>query len=212
MIALRVSPYVLRITPNLKVKENILPDQGTFNHEPQHCIWVIEANGWVNGLAGSQDEEWAVFQEEGTTAGTVWSEERHGSWELKEGCSREGEGAPVEVRKPGWGPGRGFAWQYKNFESYFRINVSHWVVCIKGWQGCPFLFVSVTQSCLTLCDPMDCSQPGSSVHGILQARILEWVAIPFSRGSSWPKDRTQVSHNPGRFFTIWATRKAHFSL
>ena len=50
----------------------------------------------------------------------------------------------------------------------------------------------VTQSCLTLCDPVDCSPPGSSVHGILQARILEWGAIAFSRGSSRPRDRTQV--------------------
>ena len=50
----------------------------------------------------------------------------------------------------------------------------------------------VTQSCLTLCDPVDCSPPGSSVHGILQARILEWGAIAFSRGSSRPWDRTQV--------------------
>ena len=50
------------------------------------------------------------------------------------------------------------------------------------------------QSCPTLCDPMDCSLPGSSVHGILQARILEWVAMPSSRGSSRPRDRTQVSH------------------
>ena len=48
---------------------------------------------------------------------------------------------------------------------------------------CYIVKVLVTQSCLTLCDPMDCSLPGSSVHGILQARILEWVAIPFSRGS-----------------------------
>ena len=54
---------------------------------------------------------------------------------------------------------------------------------------------------------MDCSPPGSSVHEILQARILEWVAMPFSRGSSWPKGRTQVSCIAGRFFTIWATRK-----
>ena len=52
---------------------------------------------------------------------------------------------------------------------------------------------------------MVCSLPGSSVHGILQARILEWVAIPFSRGSSWPRDRTRVSRIAGRFFTIWAT-------
>jgi len=53
--------------------------------------------------------------------------------------------------------------------------------------------VSVTQSCLTFCDPMDCSLPRSSVHGILQARTLEWVAIPFSKGPSQPRDQTQVS-------------------
>ena len=52
----------------------------------------------------------------------------------------------------------------------------------------------VAQSCLTLCNPVDCSPPGSSVHGILQARILEWVAISFSRGSSWPRVQTWVSH------------------
>ena len=51
--------------------------------------------------------------------------------------------------------------------------------------------VLVTQPCLTLCDPMDCSPLGSSVHGILQAGILEWVAIPYSRGSSQPRDQTQ---------------------
>ena len=60
----------------------------------------------------------------------------------------------------------------------------------------------VTQSCLTLCNPMDWSLPGSSVHGVLQARILEWVAIFFSRGTSGPRDRTRVSHFMGRFFTI----------
>ena len=61
---------------------------------------------------------------------------------------------------------------------------------------------------LTLCDPMAYSLPGSPVHGILQARILEWVAIPFSRRSAWPRDQTQVSCIAGRFFTIWATRAA----
>ena len=66
----------------------------------------------------------------------------------------------------------------------------------------------VTQSCPTLCDPMDCSLPGSSVHGIFQARVLEWVAISFSRGSSQPRDWTQVSRIVGRRFTIWATRDA----
>ena len=58
-----------------------------------------------------------------------------------------------------------------------------------------------------LCDPMDGNPPGSSIHGILQARILEWVAIPFSRGSSWPRDQTRVSCIAGRFFTVWTTRE-----
>ena len=58
----------------------------------------------------------------------------------------------------------------------------------------------VAQSGLTLCDPMDYSPPGSSVHGILQVRILEWVAISFSRGSSQPRDRTRVSCIAGGFF------------
>ena len=68
--------------------------------------------------------------------------------------------------------------------------------------------VLVGQSCPTVCDPMDCSPLGSSVHGISQARTLGWFAIPFSRGSSWPRDWTQVSCTAGRFFTIWATREA----
>ena len=63
-------------------------------------------------------------------------------------------------------------------------------------------------SCVWLCDLLDCRPAGSSLYGILQARILEWVAIPFSRGSSWPRDQTQVFHISGRFFTIWATREA----
>ena len=66
----------------------------------------------------------------------------------------------------------------------------------------------VAQSCPTLCDPVDGSPPGSSVHGILQARILEWVAISFSRGSSRPRDRTQVSHITGRCFNLCTTREA----
>ena len=64
----------------------------------------------------------------------------------------------------------------------------------------------VTQLCPTPCDPMDCSLSGSSVHGIFQARVLEWVAISFSTGSSQPRDRTQVSRVVGRHFTVWATR------
>ena len=70
-------------------------------------------------------------------------------------------------------------------------------------QGNAYLEVKVAQSCWTLCDSMDCI-----VRGILQAKILEWVAVPFSRGSSQPRDQTQVSRVAGGFFTSWATREA----
>ena len=74
------------------------------------------------------------------------------------------------------------------------------------WESV-YLRVLVAQSCSTLCDPMDCSLPDSSVHGILQAGILDWVAIPSPGESSQPRDQTQVSCIMGRFFTIWATRE-----
>ena len=74
------------------------------------------------------------------------------------------------------------------------------LLCATWWiQG----WVKFTQSSLTLCDPRD-----YTIHGILQARILEWVAVPFSRGSSHPMDQTQVSHIAGRFFTSWTTKEA----
>ena len=84
-------------------------------------------------------------------------------------------------------------------------------MCICLCLCVPFLYVSVSevaQLCPTLYDPMDCSLPGSSLHGILQARVLEWVAISFSRGSSRPRDQTRVSCIPGRHFNLWATREA----
>ena len=67
---------------------------------------------------------------------------------------------------------------------------------------------SAAQSCPILCNRMYCIQPGSFVRGISQARVLEWVAISFSRGSSRPRDQNQVSHIVGRCFTVWATREA----
>ena len=82
-----------------------------------------------------------------------------------------------------------YFWVLSMLLSSIALNL--WVLC------------SVARSCLTLCDPMD-----FTVHGILQARILEWVAVSFSRGSYQPRDQTQVSRIAGRFFTIWATREA----
>ena len=76
----------------------------------------------------------------------------------------------------------------------------------QGWSEVKWS--EVAQSCPTLCDPMDCSLSGSSVHGIFQARVLEWIAVSFSRGSSQPRNRSRVSHIAGRYFTIWANREA----
>ena len=81
-------------------------------------------------------------------------------------------------------------------------RLRHWMKCsIYKWVS------EVAQSCPTLCDPMDCSLPGSSVHGIFQAIVLEWITISFSRVSSQPRDWTQVSHIVDRCFPIWATRE-----
>ena len=91
--------------------------------------------------------------------------------------------------------------------SVYEIK-SHWVrLRDKGqqvdhhhhWSRCP----SISSSCPTLCNPMDCT-----VHGILQAKILECVAFHFSRGSSQARDQTQVSHIAGRYFTRWASRES----
>ena len=79
-------------------------------------------------------------------------------------------------------------------KSFLVISITPLVL-----HGC---LVLVAQSCLTLCDPMDCSPPGSSFHGILQARVLEWGAIPFARGSSQPRDHTRVFCIAGKFFTV----------
>ena len=90
-------------------------------------------------------------------------------------------------------------------QKYWKLLV--WKIRSMWRRGWGMWKVSIAESCLTLCHPMDCSLPDSSVHGILQARILEWVAIPFSRGSRWSRDETQVSCIAGSLFTIWATRE-----
>ena len=68
------------------------------------------------------------------------------------------------------------------------------------------------QSCTTLYHPMDCCLPGSSIHGILQARILEWLALPYSKDSSWPRDQTCISCAAGGFLTHWAIISKNISL
>ena len=94
------------------------------------------------------------------------------------------------------------SWSVKRFQlrnRNLKIDVIRDIWIVK---------VVITQSFLTLCNPMNCSPPGSSAHGIFQARILEGVAIPVSRGSARPRGRAWVFFIAGRFFTNWATREA----
>ena len=93
-----------------------------------------------------------------------------------------------------------FGWK-QDYALSSRYSPMNWLIRYYESES------EVSQSCPTICDPMDCGLPGSSVHWILQARILEWVAISFSRGSSRPRNRTQVSRIAGRRFNLWATRK-----
>ena len=104
----------------------------------------------------------------------------------------------------------------------YDLNQFSWKIvwCNENWHGFGARLTRITAccamlshfSCVWLCDPMDCSLPSSSVHGIFQARILEWVAISFSRRSSQPRNWTQVSHIVGRCFTVWATRASIYIL
>ena len=97
----------------------------------------------------------------------------------------------------------GYGWATKT------VTLSLCSVVYKNIKSPCCLCVWVAQLCATLCDPIDCSPPGSSIHGILQAGILEWVAMSFPRGSSQPRDWTWVSCIAGGFFTVRATREAH---
>ena len=92
-----------------------------------------------------------------------------------------------------------FKYLYQVYNLLDILTVARcYVFCTYIWIY-DYVCMLAAQSCLTLCDPIDYTSLGSSVYGIFQARILEWVAIPFSRGSSQTRDRTQVSHIAGRF-------------
>ena len=101
--------------------------------------------------------------------------------------------------------------QHIQFDKLHLGGIRNWSSKLDGyWSKRKWVseWVSeVAQLCPSLCDPIDCSLPGSSVHGIFQAIVLEWIAISFSRGSSQPRNRTQVSLIVDRHFTVWATRE-----
>ena len=88
----------------------------------------------------------------------------------------------------------------------YILEVIHKITLYIGYEYGE-VEVLIAQSCLTLCNTMDCNPPGSSLHGTLQARILDWVAILFSRGTSWLRDQIQVSCISGRFFKFHITEE-----
>ena len=147
-------------------------------------LWPPYAKSWLIGKDSDAGRDWGQ-EEKGTT------EDEMAEWHHR-----------LDGHEFEWTPGVGDVqgglaccgpWVAKS-----RTQLSDWT----DWLG------SVTQSCLTLCDPMDCSLPGSSVHGISQARILEWVAISYSRVSSWPRDQICVSCIGRRILHHWATQEA----
>ena len=92
-----------------------------------------------------------------------------------------------------------------DLKSHYTLIITHY-----NLNDTPISAITVLRLTMCVCYRLShvwLCPPGSSVHGILQARILKWIAIPFSRVSSWPRDRTRISHIEGRFFTIWATRR-----
>ena len=113
-----------------------------------------------------------------------------------------------------------FSWFFLLLEFFFFFlvrfvaNPLSLLLNLFIFGGVDFLFnnvcVLIAQSCPILCNPMDCSPPDSSVHEISQARVLKWIAFPFSRGSSPLRDETRISHIASRFFTVWATREAPY--
>ena len=113
----------------------------------------------------------------------------------------------LQGRRTEWPENLEVAWEHMVWGLPQGLDLA----CAPGmFVSYPYIHPSCAQSCLTLCDPMDHSPPGSSVHGSLQARMLDWVAISSSRGSSWPRDRAHVSCLGRRIlyhWTIWIKRR-----
>ena len=139
-------------------------------------------------------------------------------------CVSSDNSFPSDRQEPSFRPWKGSPFLQQLLGHSLRLDyycsvLKEWLpsLSIEWQQQCIYGFCfcwetnkvsnEVTQSCPTLCDPMDCSLPGSSVHEIFQAIVLEWIAISFSSGSSLPRDWTQVSRIVDRCFAIWATRE-----
>ena len=151
---------------------------------------------WRTACVSCQSWDWMAVEgvHDSERSLRLWlegaSEEGKRGGEQRQGGSRAVKAYGLRgTSKAGW---IGFVNEGIRFSGWEKRNVKAgpWFLTWATRCACAKLL----QSCLTLCNPMDRSPPGSSVHGILQARILEWVAMPFSRGSSRPRNRTPVSY------------------
>ena len=143
-------------------------------------LWPPHAKSWLIGKDSDAGRDWGQ-EEKGMTEDKMagwrhWLDGRESEWTLGVG---DGQGGLACCN----------SWGCKESNTTERLIWSEvWVVaCVRA---------KLLKSCPTLCNPMDCSLPGSSIHGILQARVLEWIAMPSSRGSSWPRDPADVSYVP----------------
>jgi len=168
-------------------------------------LWQPHAKSWLIGKDPDAGRDWGQ-EEKGMTEDEMvgwhqWLDGRESEWTPGVG---DGQGG-LACCSP-WGRKELDTTEWLNWTDLNRLERhgfrGHWLSFLL-WNA--RVCAQLLQLCLTLCNPMDCSL---SVYGMLQARILEWVAISFSRGSSQPRDQTWVSLIAGRFFTVWATREA----
>ena len=162
------------------------------------------ASGFPGGSDGKKStwsgRDWGLIPGSGTSPG------EGSGYSLQYSCLENSMDKRCLVGYSSWGHKRFGQINVCSSDNYNVLKSVLIVIVIYS-----ILFSSVTQWCPIVCNSVDCSPTGSSVHGILQARILEWVATPFSRGSSQPRNRTWTSCSAGGFFTIWATREASYN-
>ena len=173
-------------------------------------LWPPHGKSWLTGKDSDAGRDWGQ-EEKGTTEDEMagwhhWLDGHESEWTpgVVDGqgglacCDSWGRKESDTTERLNWTELNGpFVRPLSICPSFIYIPVQE---VFAGSCECVCVCVDVAQLCPTLCDPMD-----STVHGILQARVLEWVAVPFSRVSSHPRDWTQISRIAGRFFTSWAT-------
>ena len=175
---------------------------------------ALEAQQWSLSCARPHRGSTAFLKQPDATLGpwglssTNWSSHCSGLTDWTSWLDGQLESAALKGSSRQWGIGLTTGW-------LCRVEKKKALILTVGWfleDKYPWVHAKLLQSCPTLCNPMDYSPPGSSVHGILQARILEWVPKPSSRGSSQPRDQTRVSCTGRRVFATSTTWEAQIFL